>query len=90
MKILSSLRLDYRIGGTAKIGATPDELTPFPSLVWDACLISSRTLPAASRREVSMADKIAGIDVHKKVLVVVMDAHAGLEAGAATVRHHAG
>src|SRR6266567_3180603 len=37
--------------------------------------MSSRTLPAASRREVSMADKIAGIDVHKKVLmVVVMDA----------------
>jgi hypothetical protein len=33
-------------------------------------------LPAASRRKVSMADKIAGIDVHKKVLmVVVMDAH---------------
>src|SRR5260370_14960514 len=37
--------------------------------------MSWRTLPAASRQEVSMADKIAGIDVHKKVLmVVVMDA----------------
>jgi hypothetical protein len=37
--------------------------------------MSSRTLPAASSREVSMADKIAGIDVHKKILmVVVMDA----------------
>src|SRR5229473_3547462 len=34
--------------------------------------MSSRTLPAASRREVSMADKIAGIDVHKKVLMVVV------------------
>jgi hypothetical protein len=37
--------------------------------------MSSRTLPAGSRQEVSMADKIAGIDVHKKILmVVVMDA----------------
>ena len=38
-----------------------------------------------------MAAKIAGIDVHKKILmVVVMEcAHAGAEAGTATVRHHA-
>ena len=38
-----------------------------------------------------MADKMAGIDVHKKVLmVVVMDARTpGVEAGAAAVRHHA-
>jgi hypothetical protein len=34
--------------------------------------MSLRTLPAASRREVAMADKIAGIDVHKKVLMVVV------------------
>ncbi len=37
-----------------------------------------------------MADKVAGIDVHKKVLmVVVIDARSGVEAGAAAVRHHA-
>jgi hypothetical protein len=37
--------------------------------------MSLRTLPAASRQEVTMANKVAGIDVHKKVLmVVVMDA----------------
>ena len=38
-----------------------------------------------------MADKVAGIDVHKKVLmVVVIDARsAGVEAGAAAIYHHA-
>ena len=34
--------------------------------------MSLRTLPAAPRQEVVMADKVAGIDVHKKVLMVVV------------------
>jgi hypothetical protein len=34
-----ALRLNWR--GTAKTGATLDELRPFPSLVWDACLNQS-------------------------------------------------
>jgi hypothetical protein len=34
-----ALRSNWR--GTAKTGATLDELRPFPSLVWDACLNQS-------------------------------------------------
>src|SRR6266487_2795537 len=42
MKIVSSREpLPSNWRGTAKTGATLDELRPFPSLVWDACLNQS-------------------------------------------------
>ena len=62
--------------GTAKVGKALDEVRSFPSLIWNVRFepICARVLPLP-RLEAAMSYKIAGIDVHKRVLmVVVMDA----------------